>query len=299
MSLSQFEEAFKGTQAYTNLWLGKATSKDAIFERLDENQYVIDEVESARIMWEFCANKSQNHSREVEQLVDERDCATEKAEALKDKLQVLYGVDFGEHSNGNCPFQNAIEYDDSSFITYMQEREAFYQNWKDSRNSISVDLNSVTVGLTGDEKQAYLKSLTDQLAETLKNCTKEQQIQAFCGAPPLILENDCMIDQTWFMKGSPVAALIKHAEDNYKATAVAQNSKIKFGTDDNEHWFAHDVPFFGRVQIDRIEEHGLVEWDIFFNECWQGPFNTKERAIQHLEECIAEKHEEMSNCANE
>ncbi|MDR8459751.1 hypothetical protein FPK42_24780, partial [Acinetobacter baumannii] len=74
----------------------------------------------------------------------------------------------------------------------------------------------------------------------------------------LKLQNDCMIDQTWFMKGTPVANLIKHAEDVYKAEVSAQNSKIKFGTDNNQQWFAHNVPFFGTVQIDRIEEHGLV-----------------------------------------
>ncbi|MFH4180358.1 hypothetical protein WDA55_20080, partial [Acinetobacter baumannii] len=109
----------------------------------------------------------------------------------------------------------------------------------------------------------------------------------------LKLQNDCMIDQTWFMKGTPVANLIKHAEGVYKAEVAAQNSKIKFGTDDNEHWFAYEVPFFGTVQIDRIEEHGLVEWDIHFNECWQGPFNSKQQCIQHLEECIAEKRQEV------
>lgn len=108
-----------------------------------------------------------------------------------------------------------------------------------------------------------------------------------------VLENDCMIGQTWFMKGTSVSALIKHAEGVYKAEAVAQNSKIEFGTDDNEHWFAHGVPFYGRVQIDRIEErHGLIEWDIHFNDCWQGPFNSKSECIKHLEECIAEQREE-------
>ena len=35
-----------------------------------------------------------------------------------------------------------------------------------------------------------------------------------------------------------------------------------------------------------------VEWDIFFNECWQGPFDTKSGCIKLLEECIAEKREE-------
>lgn len=117
--------------------------------------------------------------------------------------------------------------------------------------------------------------------------------------PEQVLENDCMIGQTWFMKGTSVSALIKHAEDIYKAEAVAQNSKIEFGTDDNEHWFAHDVPFYGRAQIDRIEEHGLVEWDIFFNECWQGPFGSKSECIKHLEECIAEERLEAQEPAND
>lgn len=53
--------------------------------------------------------------QEIDQLIDERDTAQEKAEELKDKLQDLYGVDFGEHSNANCPFQNAIDYDDSGY----------------------------------------------------------------------------------------------------------------------------------------------------------------------------------------
>lgn len=108
------------------------------------------------------------------------------------------------------------------------------------------------------------------------------------------LQNHCMIGQTWFMKGTPVANLIKHAEKVYQAEAIAQNSKIKFGTDDNRSWFAHDVPFFGTVQMDQIEEHGIVEWDIHFNECWQGPFNSKARCIQHLEECIQEMREEQA-----
>lgn len=107
------------------------------------------------------------------------------------------------------------------------------------------------------------------------------------------LINDCMIDQTWFMKGTPVANLIKHAESVYKAEAIAQNSKIQFGTDDNKTWWAHDVPYFGTVQLDQIEENGLIEWDIYFNECWQGPFSSKSKAIQHLEECIQEQREEQ------
>lgn len=117
-------------------------------------------------------------------------------------------------------------------------------------------------------------------------------------AVPEKLENDCMIGQTWFMKGTPTKALIKHTEDIYKSEVVAQNSKIEFGTDDNEHWFAHDVPFYGRVQISKFVDGHLEEWDIYFNECWQGPFNSKSECIKHLEECIAEQREEAQEQGN-
>ncbi len=72
------------------------------------------------------------------------------------------------------------------------------------------------------------------------------------------------------------------------------NEKLDFYTDPTTQLcWAHDVPFYGTVQLDRIEEHGLVEWDIYFNECWQGPFNTKNKAIQHLEECIREEQQQL------
>ncbi|WP_315075936.1 hypothetical protein [Acinetobacter guillouiae] len=110
----------------------------------------------------------------------------------------------------------------------------------------------------------------------------------------LNLKDECMIGQTWFMKGTPVQALINHAAEVFKAEAAAQNSKIEFGTDDNQSWFAHDVKFFGTVQIDLIDEHGLIEWDIHFNECWQGPFDSKAACIRHLEQCIQEMQKEQS-----
>lgn len=71
--------------------------------------------------------------------------------------------------------------------------------------------------------------------------------------------------------------------------AVLKIVNKQFNTDDNVHWFAHEVPHYGTVQISRLEEHGLVEWDIHFNECWQGPFSTKQLCIQHLMDCIAEE----------
>ena len=159
-------------------------------------------------------------------------------------------------------------------------------------------------------KNTFLEEslLTNEDADTLEQLiTKAMQLGEFYAkrdaqaqaVPEQILENNCMIGQTWFMKGTSVSGLIKHAEGVYNAEAVAQNSKIEFGTDDNEHWFAHDVPFYGRVQISRIEEHGLVEWDICLNQCWQGPFNSKSECIKHLEECIAEQHEEAQEQSHE
>jgi len=116
-------------------------------------------------------------------------------------------------------------------------------------------------------------------------------------APEQTLTSDCMINKLWFMKGTPVANLIKHAEEVYKAEVIAQNSKIKFGTDDNEVWWAHDVPYYGEVQMNWIKED--QEWDIFFNECWQGPFDSKQECIKHLEECIAEQRAEAQEPTND
>lgn len=106
------------------------------------------------------------------------------------------------------------------------------------------------------------------------------------------LQSHCMIGQTWFMKGTQVSALIKYAEESYKTEVIAQNSKIKFDTDDNEVWWAHDVPFFGTVQMNWCELD--ADWDIYLDGCWQGPFNSKSECIKHLEECIQEKREEQS-----
>ena len=166
------------------------------------------------------------------------------------------------------------------------EKWYFNENYKDT-TACKLKVFEVLSGLVGVESPYNGTYLNYNVQTSWKVWQQAQKV-----AVPDVLENDCMISQTWFMKGSPVSALIQHAENMYKAEAIAQNSKIKFGTDDNEHWFAHDVPFFGRVQIDCIKEHGLVEWDIFFNECWQGPFNTKSECIRHLEECIKEMREE-------
>lgn len=157
------------------------------------------------------------------------------------------------------------------YINLVGEEDA---DFTVDKNGLLEDRDAFIAYASWEHRELELKAYQDQI-ENLK------------------LQNHCMIDQTWFMKGTSAANLIKHAEGIYQAEVAAQNSKIKFYTVDNVHWFAHDVPFYGRVQLDRIEEHGLVEWDIFLNECWQGPFDSKAKCIQHLEECIQEKAEEQ------
>ncbi|AUC07355.1 hypothetical protein BVG18_10950 [Acinetobacter lwoffii] len=64
----------------------------------------------------FVLVKTSDRDQEMLELIDQRDHMEGQAEELKDKLQALYGVDFGEHSSCNFPFQNAIDYDDSDFV---------------------------------------------------------------------------------------------------------------------------------------------------------------------------------------
>lgn len=64
----------------------------------------------------FVLIKASDREQEMLELIDQRDYMESQADELKDKLQALYGVDFGEHSSCNFPFQNAIDYDDSDFV---------------------------------------------------------------------------------------------------------------------------------------------------------------------------------------
>ena len=179
-----------------------------------------------------------------------------------------------------------------SVMEIQKEREAYLTMLVDN-DAISNDQANALKLMSGDSHFYTYGNQVSVAKLDLINWGWNSWVKAKSqAAPEQTLKSDCMINKLWFMKGTPVANLIKHAEEVYKAEVIAQNSKIKFGTDDNEIWWAHEVPFFGTVQIDRIEEHGLVEWDIVLDGCWQGPFESKARCIQHLEECIKEKREE-------
>lgn len=65
--------------------------------------------------------KTSDRDQEMLELIDQRDHMEGQAEELKDKLQALYGVNFGEHSSCNFPFQNAIDYDDSDLVLVPRE----------------------------------------------------------------------------------------------------------------------------------------------------------------------------------
>lgn len=69
----------------------------------------------------FVLIKTSDRDQEMLELIDQRDHMEGQAEELKDKLQALYGVNFGEHSSCNFPFQNAIDYDDSDLVLVKKE----------------------------------------------------------------------------------------------------------------------------------------------------------------------------------
>ena len=66
--------------------------------------------------------KASDRDQEMLELIDQRDHMESQAEELKDKLQALYCVDFGEHSSCNFPFQNAIDYEDSDLVLVEKAR---------------------------------------------------------------------------------------------------------------------------------------------------------------------------------
>lgn len=47
--------------------------------------------------------------RDMDQLIGERDHAQDMADKLADALATLLGVEIGEHSNMNCPWEQALE----------------------------------------------------------------------------------------------------------------------------------------------------------------------------------------------
>ena len=102
--------------------------KEQASGNMDLNAYVydfanaIEQAAKAQTVPEgFVLIKASDRDQEMLELIDQRDHMESQAEELKDKLQALYGVDFGEHSSCNFPFQNAIDYDDSDLVLVPRE----------------------------------------------------------------------------------------------------------------------------------------------------------------------------------
>lgn len=94
------------------------------------------QAKSQAVLEGFVLIKASDRDQEMLELIDQRDHMESQAEELKDKLQALYGVDFGEHSSCNFPFQNAIDYDDSDLVLVPKEpTEAMYIAGIDKRQS--------------------------------------------------------------------------------------------------------------------------------------------------------------------
>ncbi|WP_044450720.1 DNA translocase FtsK, partial [Acinetobacter brisouii] len=107
-----------------NFYLGYARASE-IMDKL-ESEYVVSRMSASGrrdVYPEIVANlnaeiddlkvKLAKLDRDADQLLTERDEMQEFAEKLKDRLQEVFNQDFGDHSNANCPFTNALEYDDS------------------------------------------------------------------------------------------------------------------------------------------------------------------------------------------
>ena len=125
-----FECWFRTTATYKTLWdfiSTHQTNIKSVFVKRNGKTYQNDCVQIAWSAWQaakaqavpegFVLIKASDRDQEMLELIDQRDYMESQAEELKDKLQTLYGVNFGEHSSCNFPFQNAIDYDDSDLVS--------------------------------------------------------------------------------------------------------------------------------------------------------------------------------------
>lgn len=65
---------------------------------------------SGRARWQ----EIERLERDADSLIKKRDDVTEMADKLADAISMLTGVDIGEHSSGNCPWEAALEAADAA-----------------------------------------------------------------------------------------------------------------------------------------------------------------------------------------
>ena len=125
MDIQKEREAF---ESYLKK-MGKTDNET--FSKNEDDSYQMDIIHFGWKIWQaakaqavpegYVLVKTSDRDQEMLELIDQRDHMEGQAEELKDKLQALYGVNFGEHSSCNFPFQNAIDYDDSDLVLVPRE----------------------------------------------------------------------------------------------------------------------------------------------------------------------------------
>lgn len=107
--------------------------------------------------------------RELGQVIDERDQYHDAAEKLADAIAKHFGVEIGEHSNLNCPWQNALDHiaqatkraadapqvggDERQALaecTRVLESAKLLCNWPDMNEAISGAIAKARAALSGD-----------------------------------------------------------------------------------------------------------------------------------------------------
>ena len=137
---------------------------ETLFQKFESGDYEYVRLQSSWLSWQaakaqavpegFVLIKASDRDQEVLELIDQRDYMESQAEELKDKLQALYGVDFGEQSSCNFPFQNAIDYNDSDLVLVEKSKiRTWYQDDDEPENfcNSESDLNCLGDCLDDDD----------------------------------------------------------------------------------------------------------------------------------------------------
>lgn len=158
--IEQFKaEAMK--MHFVQVWAESYQNTDPFDHMVDEVRGVFWLKAQAYQLWKFWQFAKQTKQAEIEQLrtqlkqseivadqlLTERDEYQNLAEKLKDRLQNTFNQDFGEHSNANCPFNNALEFNYSRFMVVPKDKlHIFWQDDDEPENFCNSEANFNCLG---------------------------------------------------------------------------------------------------------------------------------------------------------
>ncbi|MBH1617868.1 hypothetical protein I5U23_08020 [Stenotrophomonas maltophilia] len=106
--------------------------------------------------------------RALGEVIDQRDRYHEVADELAARIAAITGVDIGEHSSANCPWQNAIEaaeeykptqaVDLSSLVSELAEADREYAEAKKKYHTVSAKMSAA--GVRASCMAAYEREIT-------------------------------------------------------------------------------------------------------------------------------------------